>query len=1392
MAKIPLRAYVKDIENLIERGEIEQAVSHAKNILKSYPKHIDTYRLLGKAFLESQRYSEAADILQRVLSALPDDFISQIGMSIIREDEGNLDASIWHMERAYEVQPFNPAVQDELRRLYGRRDGTEPPKIRLTRGALVRMYARGELYPQAIAETRAALAEDPQRLDLLVLLARLYYLSDHKNDAAEVCSELIRKLPYCYEANRLLAEFLPSTNRAEEAQKFLQRIFALDPYAAFVSPTAPTSDQVPDQAVTVEQFTWDAAMEEANPPEWTRTVGVEWEETKEEALPDWLNTLKPEQSHTGSLSMPPSSPPVKKEEEKPAPEETSYASETNSAELSQEETFPDWMKEAGWVPSDRKADEIMAEQLEPENEDIPPAVLPDWVQSMAPRDASQANEEAERTDWLDTILSQPGGNNGIEAGATHPVTDEAPDLNNLPDWISEAGTGTQAPPPSTTTTPIDLPDWFTQMEDEKAPGTPAKDEAKPVEFEGLPDWSQLGEPSTTEPSSSQGDTPDWLRSFEPQTPEISSSGEQTPNWLDSFSSEATEEPKATTGFTDWLKSERGEEPASEEASFGETSEMAEALAGPENLAGDEPSTVTPAEMLPDWLQAEEPGVVESFAAETTAPQADPSEKASEPPAGASAPSAAAPDFSDMDAAMAWLESLAAKQGADEATLITPAEQRTEKPPEWVTKEAKNETPTPTEAAALPEIESSNATVEPELSFAAAEEDLEWLKQDEPAESTPTVPSEVPAPGEAQPAAPDFSDMDAAMVWLESLAAKQGADEATLVTPPDQHTEKPPEWVTKEAEAQEQIQAEEPAIELPDLQEEPTQPAEANASLPDWLQATEQQMREETETEAPLPETSVPVQAETAMPDMNDMDATMAWLESLAAKQGADEATLVTPPDQRTEKPPEWVSREAETSPAAVQPEPSFAAPEDLDWLKQDETMAPEPVESAPIAQSEAPINEAAQPAAPDFSDMDAAMAWLESLAAKQGADEATLVTPPDQRLENPPEWVTKEAESEPPAPVEGVKSVVLPEAEPSPVEEAVLPDWLQEIAQEETAEIPLAEGEPAAEAKEKLVEKQAEPTNETDLDSAFAWLESLAAKQGADEATLVNAPGDRMETPPEWVQQDQTAEAEAVAGEASYSVEALKTPAEEETISAQPAIEAEMPEWLQNIHGEPGEKADTEEEPVEEIPAWLANIGQEELAQAPAAEETTPWDETVTARPDEVQQFAVDQPVSNAEPLDWIEEAAAAQAGETTRSEETPSPTESQTVPNWLVGMEEEAGPVTVEPKARPLPAEFHSAWEPEVEYRQSVQEQPSAANQTLVDVQKALNRGRLDQAMDGYNAFIQNGQHLEETIHDLRDALYRYPVDINIWQTLGDAYARNNQLQEALDAYTKAEELLR
>ena len=79
---------------------------------------------------------------------------------------------------------------------------------------------------------------------------------------------------------------------------------------------------------------------------------------------------------------------------------------------------------------------------------------------------------------------------------------------------------------------------------------------------------------------------------------------------------------------------------------------------------------------------------------------------------------------------------------------------------------------------------------------------------------------------------------------------------------------------------------------------------------------------------------------------------------------------------------------------------------------------------------------------------------------------------------------------------------------PAPVEE--LP-----AGEEAISTAPVPGGEPAMEAPE-VGALTSEEISEMDMDAAFAWLESLAVKQGADEALLLT-PEERQETPPEWV-----------------------------------------------------------------------------------------------------------------------------------------------------------------------------------------------------------------------------------------------------------------------------------
>ena len=84
------------------------------------------------------------------------------------------------------------------------------------------------------------------------------------------------------------------------------------------------------------------------------------------------------------------------------------------------------------------------------------------------------------------------------------------------------------------------------------------------------------------------------------------------------------------------------------------------------------------------------------------------------------------------------------------------------------------------------------------------------------------------------------------------------------------------------------------------------------------------------------------------------------------------------------------------------------------------------------------------------------------------------------------------------------------------------------------------------------------------------------------------------------------------------------------------------------------------------------------------------------------------------------------------------------------------------------------------------------SSQERLDQAKQFIVKGKIEDALDIYNEFIHAELVLDQVIIDLLDALNnKYPIDINLWQALGDAQLRNNQLQEALNSYTKAEELL-
>jgi tetratricopeptide (TPR) repeat protein len=112
-----------------------------------------------------------------------------------------------------------------------------------------------------------------------------------------------------------------------------------------------------------------------------------------------------------------------------------------------------------------------------------------------------------------------------------------------------------------------------------------------------------------------------------------------------------------------------------------------------------------------------------------------------------------------------------------------------------------------------------------------------------------------------------------------------------------------------------------------------------------------------------------------------------------------------------------------------------------------------------------------------------------------------------------------------------------------------------------------------------------------------------------------------------------------------------------------------------------------------------------------------------------------------------------------------------------------------IEPEETPVPAP--SAPEEAVAEEEGKPD-PKSPEGILAIARENLQSGNLEEAIAGYNKLVKKGKIVETVIEDILGATQRYPVEYNLWQTLGDAYMRSDNLQEALDAYTKAEELLR
>jgi tetratricopeptide (TPR) repeat protein len=438
MPDIRLQDYIARIRGMIREVRLDEAISHARHILKQYPKHIETYSLLGEACLEKEMYRDAIESFQRALSADPESLIARVGLGVIYDEQGAMPEAIWQLERAFELAPGNAEVRQELQRLYVRHGAGEQTRLKLTRGALGRLYSRNGLYERAVGEFQAVLRQDPDLPDVRVALAEALWREGRRLEAVEVCLEILEDLPNCLKANLILGEIWVQGGNEEAGEEKLKVARALDPENRVAQELMGRESPLPLEEVFVPEL---------------------------EAAADRFEPLGPAEVEAAVLAEE-----LVAEVSEDLDEEISFAVAAEAE--GPEEELPDWLRDVGVTAEEEPALELEADALalEAESEDaFPSEEMPEWLQEFVGEEPPAAVEEevagefeaADVPGWLDESDTAPSdadvpvGAAGLGAGLAAGVmvtagimheddqdTEEieelsAPVSDEVPEWLQE-------------------------------------------------------------------------------------------------------------------------------------------------------------------------------------------------------------------------------------------------------------------------------------------------------------------------------------------------------------------------------------------------------------------------------------------------------------------------------------------------------------------------------------------------------------------------------------------------------------------------------------------------------------------------------------------------------------------------------------------------------------------------------------------------------------------------------------------------------------------------------------------------------------------------------------------------------------------------------------------
>ncbi len=1041
---------------------------------------------------------------------------------------------------------------------------------------------------------------------------------------------------------------------------------------------------------------------------------------------------------------------------------TSLPEDQNPNPGNQENNIPGWMKEAGWGKDSGVFDESKPVFDTPDDEEeILPAEIPAWLENAAPDgfnadpDAAPAFESlADEGSYITTgdLIPRTPDEESPPSSETSPVEDAEP---------------AKVEPKVTSSEPeMDIPSWLKNLElDEDSQETAI------AWLENMPDDLRATE---EEIAASKAPKVETIKPTEPETvePPVDELA-----WIDEIANQAEKE-KSQEDLTqaelseDLVASELIPEQGSGEQIFGQEeiksmeseapdwlNELAEDDSKPLGTPDAESVGSTPipsadqdsdsgVNMMPDWLTdlaADEPAATP---APIQAPELDPEtvpmiESEQTPDASSDIPdwlgdfeSSAEPepeDSSELD----WLDNLPEKD-----TALAEKEQISATQEEVIDPES---------AGSIPETASEfDSDVSP-LDETLSTQVPDWL-------------SKIGETGDADQGEISDSaknDPDDSASWLDQidkpiedgLAPEESATDGEVTDWLENMDEKP-EDITAFDDLRDSLTGE---LDVDEVEQKPVeletakyfkQEEEPSESMPDWLSEI---AGDDTDASASLE--SAIRQSDHSLSD--------------------EEKEFLSQSEEAQDENADWLAKldmtADETISEAESPAIKVDLPEEDTLLEQTESAEPtDPAISGGILDR---LNDPADIIEPEVPQ------WLENLKKEEDPQETAIL------------WLKQFVESGNEASLQDEIKRYTDELNPGDT----VPKWMEDLKHEEdpqtTAMLWLEKL-----AGERPAPEKPKPPKEEVEDGWLAELDKEAAVQSQEPRQ--EPVKDFQDTSKGWL-------ADLEIDEKLKSEE----PELPDWTSAEPEEiqEGDEPLWMKATSPLEGdfhtdELASSPEKEVE-IPAWLAGYGEgEEPVEEPPP---TATEEAVDASdPDEYAWVpGTESPApqkTSKEPIDLNKAAISqlesilgisyqvAQGIVIYREKQgpyrdikdllkVPEITDEQTIEI----LKPEVFIQAIEVKPKPKPAKKTAAQDASVEERFQLAEVLIAESQ-------------ISEALEHYAYLIKKKKSMPQVIENLIQAAADNPVDISILKTLGDAYMRIDKLDEALAAYSKAEELLR